>query len=354
MAISVSLGYPLWTDGMTFNSQLGRVFGQGHWECKSGSSFVPLTGVVSSSPNPLAVTAVGSMNLSVLAGSCVIPNAAGSTGGTYVVGMVTAAALVVPTANPSNPRIDLIIASVHDNGDATSFSAIELIQGTASSSPVVPTPPAGVNYIPLAQVAVGAGVTSISSGNITDKRTWTTSAGGVVRYPSGASGSSGNGGHVGRVGYDVPNNRFFHDDATTSSGSQMKFLPWTPQKAYYNGANVTVSTSDTTLATVNITTDGNTDIDVWFDIYGFLTGSGGNPAYYAIFLDSTSIFRQYAGLLTSSGLQGASIHWRTGSESSDTPSAGTHTVTVKANAGAGASGCQAHAPWKLIVEPVKL
>jgi hypothetical protein len=354
MATSVSLGYPLWTDGMTFNSQLGRVFGQGHWECKAGSSFVPLTGVVSSSPNPLAVTAAGSMNLSVLAGSGVIPNAAGSSNGTYMVGMVSAVTLVVPTANPSNPRIDLIIASVHDNGDATSYSAIELIQGTPASSPSVPTPPGGVSYIPLAQVAVGAGVTSISSGNITDKRTFTTGAGGVVRYPSGASGSSGNGGHVGRVGYDVPNNRFFHDDATTSRGSQMQFLPWAPQKSYYNGANLSVATSDTTLASVNITTDGNTDIDIWFDIYGFLTGSGSNAAFFNVYVDSTNIFRQYAGLLVNSGLQGYSLHWRTGSESSDTPSAGTHTVYIKANAGAGAGGCQAHSPWKLIVEPVKL
>lgn len=71
-----------------------------------------------------------------------------------------AANATITAANGSNPRIDLI--SIDYNG------AVTVTAGTAAAAPVCPALPA--NSIPLCQVYVQTGVTSIGSGAITDKR----------------------------------------------------------------------------------------------------------------------------------------------------------------------------------------
>ena len=90
------------------------------------------------------------------------------------------------TADPSNPRDDVIVAYV-DRGVTSSSSVtnnpgIVKIKSVAGSPSASPTPPnntviqtsvgAGNPFMILAQVRVGAGVSTISNGNITDKRTF--------------------------------------------------------------------------------------------------------------------------------------------------------------------------------------
>ena len=84
--------------------------------------------------------------------------------------------LTITTANASNPRIDLICITVSDAyyTGALNQVAFNVVAGTPSGSPVAPSTPA--NSIALAQVAVGAGVTTITSGNITDVRTLATTS----------------------------------------------------------------------------------------------------------------------------------------------------------------------------------
>ena len=72
----------------------------------------------------------------------------------------TAANATISAASSSNPRIDLI--SIGYNG------AVTVTAGTAAAAPVCPALPA--NNIPLAQVYVQTGATSIGSNAITDKR----------------------------------------------------------------------------------------------------------------------------------------------------------------------------------------
>lgn len=96
--------------------------------------------------------------------------------------------VTIPAANASNPRYDKIVISYLssnvDNVDTTNvygmgtsyvFSQnkldsfqIQVIQGTAAASPVVPATPAGA--IALAQVYVAANASTISTANITDLR----------------------------------------------------------------------------------------------------------------------------------------------------------------------------------------
>jgi len=91
--------------------------------------------------------------------------------GTYVTYNDASVVLSLNTADPTNPRIDLICATVNDAyyTGALNNVVLQVVAGTPAGSPVAPTLPA--NSISLATVAVGAGATTITNANITDLRT---------------------------------------------------------------------------------------------------------------------------------------------------------------------------------------
>ena len=151
------------------------------------------TGVVG--PGSLAVSANGTPNMSVnvAAGIVWCPGTLGATAGMPTnLGAQTAYGLPstftaqgsycayndgtvnlpIAAADPINPRIDLICASVQDAQYAGSNNQalLQVVTGTAAPSPSAPSAPASTEV--LAQVAVAAGVTSITSGNITDARSY--------------------------------------------------------------------------------------------------------------------------------------------------------------------------------------
>ena len=91
--------------------------------------------------------------------------------------------VTVATADGSNPRIDTVVAyvdlSVVSSATSNNPNAFKLktVSGTPAGSPVAPNSAAisssigaGNPYIKLANIAVGAGVTTITNGNITDTR----------------------------------------------------------------------------------------------------------------------------------------------------------------------------------------
>lgn len=90
--------------------------------------------------------------------------------GTYVTYNDASAVLSLNTANPTNPRIDLVCATVNDAYYTGSLNnvVLQVVAGTPAGSPVAPALPA--NSITLATVAVGAGATAITNANITDTR----------------------------------------------------------------------------------------------------------------------------------------------------------------------------------------
>lgn len=99
--------------------------------------------------------------------------------------------LAVAAADPTNPRIDLVCASVQDAQyvGSTNTPVIQVITGTAAPSPSAPGAPA--SSVVLAQIAVAAGATSITNGNITDKRPIYALSGGIPKA-SGFSQYPGN------------------------------------------------------------------------------------------------------------------------------------------------------------------
>jgi hypothetical protein len=90
--------------------------------------------------------------------------------GTYVTYNDASAVLSLNTADPTNPRIDLVCATVNDAYYTGSLNnvVLQVVAGTPAGSPVAPALPA--NSITLATVAVGAGATAITNANITDTR----------------------------------------------------------------------------------------------------------------------------------------------------------------------------------------
>jgi hypothetical protein len=117
-----------------------------------------------------------SLNLLCEPGHCVITR---SGQGPYLCYLSTQGTLTLANADTVNPRIDLIVAQVYDAalGDGMPTTpalaspgglVIRAVTGTPAGSPTAPSVPTG--SIPLAQVAVAANATTITTANITDRR----------------------------------------------------------------------------------------------------------------------------------------------------------------------------------------
>lgn len=150
----------------------------------------------------MLVAAAGSPNMTVL----VQPGSARVTTGTYpssygyFVGIDTALpgeSVTITTSNPSNPRHDLIVAYVDKSVTPSTSSAnnpnnmlkVAAVAGTPNASPVDPTGSAiqsavGASnpYIIIARVIVNAAVTSITSPNVIDLRSFLLTRGSPYKF----------------------------------------------------------------------------------------------------------------------------------------------------------------------------
>lgn len=121
----------------------------------------------------------------------------------------TASYVTIPlsTADPSNPRIDLIVVRQRSTeaGDGSTSTTIEAIAGTPAGSPVAPATPVGA--FALAQVTVGAGATAVADASITDVRSFATSD---LTLPGGGTQLT--------VGYNAYSWTLTSDDALPLNG----------------------------------------------------------------------------------------------------------------------------------------
>lgn len=138
----------------------------------------------------LKVRAAPTPNMTVIvsAGMAYIDNHDSGGSGTYVcINDADVTLTIQPAGGAGQFRKDCVIASVYDAETAGSVSEwrLEVVQGTyAASAGAAVRPSLPPNAQILADVAVGASVTSISAGNITDVRQFTVGLGGVLPAPS--------------------------------------------------------------------------------------------------------------------------------------------------------------------------
>jgi len=137
------------------------------------------SGIINSTDLAVTQNSPAGMSVLVASGWAAILGTTQSNMGTYMAYNDATTTLTVSTANASNPRIDIVVVTVNDAYYTGSLNNVtfQVIAGTPASSPVAPSTPA--NSLLLATIAVGAGVTSIVTANITDNRVRATSPIGV-------------------------------------------------------------------------------------------------------------------------------------------------------------------------------
>lgn len=134
-------------------------------------------GVADVAAGELAVTqrATGAnLSVDVAPGTVIITGDSVARQGKYLARLVEGENVVIPAPPAADSRIDLVVArvldSTADGGPAASDGAVlQVVPGTPAAIPVAPAVPA--TAVVLAQVVVAAGVSSIVTANITDKRT---------------------------------------------------------------------------------------------------------------------------------------------------------------------------------------
>lgn len=133
------------------------------------------TGIIGTTSMAVTANSPVGMSVRIASGWAAIVGTTQSNMGTYVAYNDATEVVSITAANPTNPRIDRVVATVRDAYYSGSSNDVifQVIAGTPAVSPVAPATPA--NSISLATIAVAAGATQINSGNITDTRVSTTS-----------------------------------------------------------------------------------------------------------------------------------------------------------------------------------
>jgi hypothetical protein len=147
-------------------------------------------GVVPANGTPLGYVATTGLNATLKAGTYLLPVSDASLGPVEVV-VPADQTFTHDTAHASQPRADLIIVEVVDNGDNTSTKKVRILKGTAGSGSPDPTLPSSLGngaVVAIHRVLIPAASATLST--ITDLRTFTAGAGGAVRLANVAAAST--------------------------------------------------------------------------------------------------------------------------------------------------------------------
>lgn len=153
---------PSWLQAGSYPAQYDRIIQQ---------AMYATTGIIGSSSLAVTANSPAGMSVRVASGWAAILGTTTTGMGAYTIYNDATVVETITTADPTNPRIDLVCATVRDAyyAGANNDVIFQVIAGTPAGSPVAPSLPD--NSISLATVYVGAAVTQINTGNITDTRT---------------------------------------------------------------------------------------------------------------------------------------------------------------------------------------
>ena len=127
-------------------------------------------GYVSTGDLLVAESDTPAMSVQIAGGRALIQGTESTYSGVYMVENRGVASATIAAADVSNPRIDIVCATIEDSAysGATDAWSISVTAGTAAASPVAPSLPS--NSLLLCTVAVAAAASSIVDANLTDGR----------------------------------------------------------------------------------------------------------------------------------------------------------------------------------------
>jgi len=157
---------PSWLQNGSHPAENDRLTTQAIWKT---------TGIVNSTDMAVSQSGTPGMSISIASGWAAIVGTTQTNMGTYVAYNDAATTVVVTTADPTNARIDKVVATIADAyyTGSTNTVTFSIVAGTPSASPATPATPA--NSISLATLAIAANATSVVTANITDTRVLATS-----------------------------------------------------------------------------------------------------------------------------------------------------------------------------------
>lgn len=174
MATSVATTFHSAADGEQFTAAAFRLGGGSHSTVVNDGTdaLKSRSGILPGAGTPLDVVQLVSPGRAVtVKKGTVAQQSSNATGGVYFHSLTADTQLDHDTADTVNPRLDVIVATVFDDGTSASNTKIEILKGSPAASPSLPSalssPPANTHYFPLAQVRVNANATQILTSHIT-------------------------------------------------------------------------------------------------------------------------------------------------------------------------------------------
>ena len=325
MASSINLGTPLLVDFAAVTSSTPfRTYEVGTRTINAGTASAnQVQGGVFPSVGGMAVSAGSGLAVTVAAGYCCVPAATAVQGG-YITGAMNSQSLTLASADPTNPRIDLVCCEVTDTGTSASAAFLSVVTGTPASSPSPPSVPSVA--IVLAAVSVPAGAASLTSGNLTDERSFTVPPGGILPISSAAAAPAV---PAYQLMYNIQAGSIVAGTGVAGTVAPIPVLPWAP--VYSQVASTMSDTSAkgvlTTITTAAISTGGE-DIEVYYKWPGWTVSSAPLLVTVQVSVDSTVVDQTVLYPASSSVAScGGSARWYSSAGASTTPSAGAHTIT---------------------------
>jgi len=334
MATSVTCSAAIMADGQTYDGQIMRTN-------LVAASFLnesagQVRGGVMPSGGGMVVTAGAGMSVNIGSGYALCPSSSGSTYGGYLFGLMSAANLTVATSDATNPRIDAVVAYVDDPGTSSGYAAVEILTGNptagATLSNLAGAPVTPDNGMVLAYLVVPANSASVTSGNIATYSQFTVAQGGILPNPYGGSPPAG---YTGLYVHDVASGRLCHDPSGTLE--QPVLLPFTPQQDGPGAETYTDEPTAKTVASVNVTVDGSTDLEIHFSWQYFSQSGTPSFAQVKLLIDSTVVWTSGAEPGSTGYINGGAFIHHTQS-GTDRPSSGSHTISVTYADGTASTG----------------
>jgi hypothetical protein len=334
MATQINCGCPAWVDDVTQSAQTPwRQFEVGTKVLNIGTASAnQVPSGVFPGLGAMQVSAGSGLAVTVAAGYCCVANSSSSLQGGYIFGLMTSASLSVAAADTVNPRLDIVVAYVSDTGNSASFSAVEIITGTPASPAVAPAAPA--NSMVLASITIPPNIVSAASGTIADQRAYVVAPGGILPIATAAAAPAV---PAAQFMITLDTNQLVQGTGTAGVVAVPSVLKWVPQLATVTSAvHAASSGALTTVASVSVTTDGSTDIEVYCKWPGVVGHSGWITIIAAI--DGTAVDQSVEVSTDSTQpTSGGSLRYFTSSGQGNTPAAGTHTVAFKFQAAGGST-----------------